>query len=92
MIGIPLTIWAVVLAGMQLSAGQWGLWWRPAGLFVLGYLLQWFGHFLEGNTMGELILIRKLRGKQYTAISPRYAKKSQPDLEPNSKSRSGIGR
>lgn len=84
MVGIPMTIWAVTLAGVQLSYGRWDVWWRPAGLFLLGYALQWFGHRLEGNTMGELILIRKLRGRPYTAVSPRFQKKSQPDIQPNS--------
>lgn len=83
MVGIPLTIWAVALAGVQLANGQWDLWWRPAGMFTLGYLLQWIGHRLEGNTMGELILIRKLRGRPYTAVSLRFQKKSQPDIKPN---------
>lgn len=72
MVGIPLTIAAVALALIQVSRAEWVLWWRPAGLFFLGYLLQWIGHRLEGNTMGEFILIRKLLGKPYTAVSPRY--------------------
>ncbi len=71
-IGIPMTIAAVVLAGVQLSHGQWSLWWRPTLLLFLGFLLQWVGHKIEGNDMGELILIKKLRGKPYVAVSPRY--------------------
>lgn len=71
-IGIPLTIWAVVLAGLQLSASQWDLWWRPTVLFFGGYFLQWVGHLIEGNDMGELILIKKMMGKPYVAISPKY--------------------
>lgn len=73
-IGIPLTIAALVVAGLQLSAWRWDLWWRPAGLFVLGYLLQWVGHLIEGNDMGELILVKRRLGRPYTAISPRYEK------------------
>jgi len=70
-IGIPLTIAAVILAGVQLYHGQWSLWWRPALLLVLGYLLQWIGHAIEGNDMGELILIKKWLGKPYVAVSPK---------------------
>lgn len=72
MIGIPLTIAAVPLAIVQLTRDEWSLWWRPAALFLGGYFLQWIGHLIEGNDMGELILIKKLRGKPYVAISPRY--------------------
>ncbi len=73
LVGIPLTIAALILGGVQLADARWDLWWRPAGLFVLGYLLQWIGHLIEGNDMGELILIKRWRGKPYTTISPRYA-------------------
>ncbi len=71
-LGIPLTLAAVVLALHQLSEGQWGLWWRPVALLVGGYLLQWWGHRIEGNTMGELILIRKWRKRPYVAVAPQY--------------------
>lgn len=72
-IGIPLTVAAVVVAGVQLAQWRWDLWWRPVVLLVVGYLLQWIGHLVEGNDMGELILIKKWRGRPYVAVSPRYA-------------------
>ncbi len=71
-IGIPLTIVAVILAAIQLYNSQWQLWWRPAALFGLGYALQWIGHRLEGNDMGEIILLKKVLGRPYVAVSPRY--------------------
>ena len=71
-VGIPLTPAAVGLAVVQLIDGRWDLWWRPAALFAAGYVLQWVGHRIEGNTMGELILIFKWLGRPYTAISPKY--------------------
>lgn len=74
MVGIPMTIAAIPLAIVQLRDDRWDLWWRPAALFFGGYFLQWVGHLIEGNDMGELILIKKLRGKPYVAISPRYAR------------------
>ena len=74
MVGIPMTIAAIPLAIVQLRDDRWDLWWRPAALFIGGYFLQWIGHRIEGNHMGELILIKKLRGKPYVAISPRYAR------------------
>ena len=43
-------------------------------LLVLGYALQWIGHRIEGNDMGEVVLIKKLFGRPYVAVSPRYQK------------------
>lgn len=74
MVGIPMTIAAFPLAIWQLSRDEWSLWWRPAALFVGGYLLQWIGHLIEGNDMGEIILVKKKLGRPYVAVSPRYAK------------------
>lgn len=71
-VGIPLTILAVIVAGVQLAQGAWGLWWRPVLLLVVGYALQYIGHVIEGNHMGEIVLIKKLRGRPYLAVSPRY--------------------
>ncbi|GMU23330.1 MAG: hypothetical protein AMXMBFR13_34090 [Phycisphaerae bacterium] len=72
-IGIPMTIAAVVLAGVQLAAWRWDLWYRPTALLIGGYLLQWLGHLIEGNDMGELILVKRWLGRPYVAVSPRYA-------------------
>ena len=72
LVGIPLTIAAVVLTVVQVIDWRWDLWWRPMALLVGGYFLQWLGHVIEGNDMGELILFKKLAGKDYVAISPRY--------------------
>ncbi|MBK8270857.1 MAG: DUF962 domain-containing protein [Planctomycetes bacterium] len=74
MAGIPMTIAAIPLAIWQLSRDEWSLWWRPAALFIGGYLLQWIGHVIEGNDMGEIILVKKKLGKPYVAVSARYAK------------------
>ncbi len=73
-VGIPLTIVALVLALMQLKEDRWDLWWRPVVLLVSGYLMQWIGHRIEGNDMGEWILVKKMLGKPYVAVAPRYAR------------------
>lgn len=70
MIGIPLTILALALAGYQLYLWRWDLWWRPAALLVVGYLLQLIGHTHEGNDMGEVILIKRMLGRPYVAVAP----------------------
>jgi hypothetical protein len=72
LIGIPLTILAVVLLFVQLAQWRWDLWYRPLVVLVAGYLLQWVGHLIEGNDMGEVILVKKWLGRPYVAISPRY--------------------
>jgi hypothetical protein len=72
LIGIPLTVACVPLAMVQLAQDRWDLWWRPAVLLGVGYLLQWIGHLVEGNDMGEVILVKKWLGRPYIAVSPRY--------------------
>ena len=70
---IPLLPGALGLAIAQLLDGSWDLWWRPASLVALSYVLQWYGHRIEGNDMGEWILIKRRLGWPYTAVSPRYS-------------------
>jgi hypothetical protein len=71
LVGIPMTVGAAALAAVQLWQWQWELWWRPVLLLVAGYLLQWIGHRIEGNDMGEIILVKKRLGRPYVAVSPR---------------------
>ena len=63
---------AAILAGVQLAQWRWDQWWRPVGLLVLSYLLQWIGHRIEGNDLGEVVFIKRLLGLPYVAVSPRY--------------------
>ncbi len=77
LIGIPLTIAAVVVAGVQLAQWRWDLWWRPVVLLLLGYLPQWIGHRIEGNDMGEVIVVKRWLGKPYTAVAPRRSSRKQ---------------
>lgn len=65
MIGIPL---ALLVAPALLLVLPW---YGALAAFGLGYLLQWIGHLVEGNTMGELIPIKKALGLPYVAIVPR---------------------
>lgn len=71
-VAIPMLPAAGVLAVVQLTEGAWSLWWRPVALLVVSYVLQWIGHRVEGNDMGEVILIKRALGKPYVAVSPRY--------------------
>lgn len=80
--GIPLTVAAGLLAVLQLCQWRWDLWWRPAALLGVGYLLQYAGHRAEGNDMGEVILVKKLLGRPYRAVSPRQASGRQAPSNP----------
>jgi len=71
-VAIPMLPTAGILLGIQLADEAWKGSWRPLGLVLLSYVLQWIGHRIEGNDMGELILLKKLMGKPYVAVSPRY--------------------
>ncbi len=64
-------------------------WW---GIFaiVFGYVLQYLGHCVEGNDMGEWIAIKKLFGWKYTAIAPRYLSESKNVVEEVSQKQSSI--
>jgi hypothetical protein len=68
MIGIPLAFAGLPL--LFLTEWYWGV-----GAIVAGYFLQWVGHRVEGNDVGELIPFKKLLGLPYISISPQH---SQP--------------
>jgi uncharacterized membrane protein YGL010W len=68
-LAIPMLPVAGVLAVAQLIDGAWSLWWRPVGLIAISYFLQWVGHRVEGNDMGEIILIKKMLGRPFVAVS-----------------------
>jgi len=72
-VGIPLTIGFIPLAFAQWLDGRWDLWWRPTVLLIAGYALQWVGHRIEGNDMGEVIILKRWLDRPYIAVSPRYA-------------------
>ncbi len=71
MIGIPLAFIGLVL----LFFTDW--YWGAAGI-VVGYLLQWIGHRVEGNDVGELIPFKRLLGLPVVSIAPQYAARPSP--------------
>lgn len=77
MVGIPLAVSCIPLAIVQLTRDQWDLWWRPVVLLAVGYLLQWIGHRIEGNDMGEVIVVKKWLGRSYVAVSPKFEDRSR---------------
>jgi hypothetical protein len=70
LVGIPLAV-----AGLFLLCfgAIWDVpWYWGVGGLVLGYLLQWIGHRVEGNDVGEWAAIKRLLGLPYVGISPRW--------------------
>jgi len=66
LVGIPMTVVGVVL----LFALPWDQWYWGVGAFVLGYILQYIGHRVEGNDLGEWAGIKRLCGLPCVAIAP----------------------
>src|SRR5262249_27234044 len=66
MAGIPLAVAGVVLLFTPLP------WYWGVGAFVLGYALQYVGHRLEGNDLGEWAAVKRLFGLPYVGIAPRW--------------------
>lgn len=44
--------------------------------FVIGYVLQFIGHAIEGNDAGELILVKRWFGRPYVEFGPRHPSRS----------------
>jgi hypothetical protein len=75
MIGIPVAVAGVFLL-LLLPWSPFPWYWGVGGL-VVGYVLQWVGHQVEGNDVGEWAAIKRMLGLPYVAISPRYQKSSE---------------
>jgi hypothetical protein len=63
MIGIPMAVVGVVLLCLQ-------YWIAGAACFVGGYFLQYIGHRVEGNDVGEWAAIKRMLGLPYVGIAP----------------------
>jgi hypothetical protein len=75
LLGIPLAVAGVVL----LFVLPWEQWYWGVSAFILGYLLQYIGHCVEGNDLGEWAGIKRLLGLPYVGIAPQY---TQPNSAP----------
>ncbi len=71
MLGIPLALGGVPL--LFFADWYWGV-----GAIAMGYLLQWIGHCVEGNDVGEFIPVKKLLGLPYIAIAPQFQRLPRP--------------
>jgi hypothetical protein len=66
MAGIPLAVAGVVLFFVL----PWSMWYWALAAFAGGYVLQWIGHRVEGNDLGEWAAIKRLFGLPYVGIAP----------------------
>lgn len=73
LVGIPLALAGVVLLIWE----EWA--WGGAAL-VAGYALQWVGHRVEGNDVGELVPLKRLLGLPVVTVVPRPANAPAPDV------------
>lgn len=69
LIGIPMAV-----AGAAVLLFWWDSWVWGLAAFIGGYVLQWIGHLVEGNDLGEWAGVKRLLGLPYVSISPRYQK------------------
>ena len=73
LIGIPMAM-AGVFMFVAWILGSAIAWYWGVGAFILGYLLQYVGHQVEGNDVGEWAGIKRLLGLPYVGVSPRWQK------------------
>jgi hypothetical protein len=75
MLGIPLAVVGVVL--FFIVPWYWAL-----ASFLAGYALQFWGHAVEGNDVGEWAAIKKLLGRPYVAAvgQPNDANQAPPPV------------
>jgi hypothetical protein len=71
LLGIPMAVTGVVLF-VAWILGSNVAWYWGVGAFVFGYLLQYIGHLVEGNDVGEWAGIKRLLGRPYVGVSPRW--------------------
>ncbi len=64
LVGVPVTF---VVSVVFLVQGRWE--WA-IGAFVIGYVLQFIGHAIEGNDAGEVILVKRMLGMPYVEFGP----------------------
>lgn len=66
LVGIPLAVAGAFL----FLISPWEQWHWCVGLFALGYLLQYIGHRVEGNDVGEWAALKRLLGRPCVLVAP----------------------
>lgn len=65
LIGVPLTF-----VGTPWCVAGGAAWYWALSCFVVGYLLQFAGHAVEGNDAGEVVFLKRKLGLPYTEYGP----------------------
>jgi hypothetical protein len=73
LLGIPLAVCGLLL--LFLVPWYWGL-----GAFLVGYVLQYAGHAVGGNDLGEWAAIKRMLGLPYVGIAPKKGTKNELPL------------
>ena len=73
-VGVPL---AFIVAPAAAIAGA--AWYCHVGCFVIGYLLQFAGHAVEGNDAGEVVFVKKKLGLPYNEYASDTSSSSDAD-------------
>jgi hypothetical protein len=63
LLGIPAAVAGVVML-------FWLPWYFGVAALVVGYALQYAGHAVEGNDVGEWAAIKRVLGFPYVSVSP----------------------
>ena len=92
MIGIPMTILAIIPLIIAIAKGPDAWYLAALALFVVGYSLQFIGHAVEGNDAGETILVKKLLGGAFGAAAHRPVKPIAYGCHPSPLFRSALTR
>lgn len=69
MIGIPVSIVGMLLLPIALPTLSLLTLNVALGLFVLGYLLQFLGHALDGSPPGEVVFLRRRFGRSRVMLA-----------------------
>jgi len=59
----------ILLAVAGVVALFWLPWYWGLAFLAVGYLLQWLGHLVEGNDVGECAAIKRLLGLPYVGVA-----------------------
>jgi Protein of unknown function (DUF962) len=74
LLGIPLAVSGLFL--LFFLPWYWGV-----SAFILGYALQYAGHAVEGNDVGEWAGIKRMLGLPYVSIAPRWQQPPAQDAD-----------
>lgn len=92
LVGIPVAVAGVLLLGcaaVDALTTELGValfpevpWSWALAAVVVGYFLQWVGHCVEGNDVGEWAAVKRLVGLPYVGIAPRWQGVPLDDARP----------